>query len=248
MEREYQDVYLSCPGLLLCVCVCVYTCKFTCISMRPCVCGQSRWIMALHGFFACWRYIVDIRGDCRRSEGVGGVWKRCVYPKQTGQIRSEWRERSWKPSWADPFLRLSHIPPNPSLPSFSPFSLSPRFTSKHLFPASTHLFTLHPRTATCCIHYSLFFKQYPHVWCFLTSFFSFCVVSPLLFLTLLPVLHLPSPPPPPRLSRTSVKWGQPVACNAMSLLCFSLALWPRSLILASLNWPIAFYVFPWVMS
>ena len=81
----------------------------------------------------------------------------------------------------------------------------------------------------------------------LVHFFSFCMMSALLFLTLLPPCHLLCLPSPP-LSRTSVKWGQPLACNAMSFFCSCLALWPRSLILASLNWPITFHVFPWAMS
>lgn len=76
----------------------------------------------------------------------------------------------------------------------------------------------------------------PTVWCLPSGSWLYC------FFFIFPFLLLPP------LSRTSVKWGQPLACNAMSFLCFSLALWPHTLILASLNWPITFHVFPWAMT
>lgn len=86
-----------------------------------------------------------------QNSRTSGGWD--SYPKQTGQIRSEWRERSWKPSRADPVLRLSHIPPYPSLSSPSPFS------PFHHLPASSF-----PHLACHKSHFSLFFKQYRHVW------------------------------------------------------------------------------------
>lgn len=102
----------------------------------------------IHSFFAGskrWSEQQD------RTAGHLGGWD--SYPKQTGQIRSEWRERSWKPSRADPVLRLSHIPPYPSLSSPSPFS------PFHHRPASSF-----PHLACHKSHFSLFFKQYRHVW------------------------------------------------------------------------------------
>lgn len=141
-----------------------------------------------------------------RTAGHLGGWD--SYPKQIGQIRSEWRERSWKPSRADPVLRLSHIPPHPSLSSPSPFS------PFHHRPASSF-----PHLACHKSHFSLFFKQYRHVsggGSALMVFLLLCGVPP-------PVLDFTASPPP-RLSRTSVKWGQHLPCNAVSFLCFSAAL------------------------
>lgn len=53
---------------------------------------------------------------------------------------------------ADPVLRLSHIPPYPSLSSLFPFS------PFHHLPGSSF-----PHLACHRAHFSLFFKQYGHV-------------------------------------------------------------------------------------
>lgn len=108
---------------------------------------------------------------------------------------------------ADPVLRLSHIPLYPSLSSLFPFS------PFHHLPASSF-----PHLACHWAHFSLFFKQYGHVLggSALIALLLLCGVPP-------PVLNLTASPPP-RLSRTSVKWGQHLPCNAVSFLCFSPAL------------------------
>lgn len=134
------------------------------------------------------------------------------------------------------------------LPCFSPFS--PRLTISppniFVFPTSPHLFRSPVPSQeyfSIILHLlSVFFKHYPHVGSFL------CGVSP-------PVLHFTASSPsassrlfPPPLCRTSVKWGQPLACNAVSFLLFLPCSLTTSLMLASPNWPIAFHVFPWVMA
>ena len=81
-----QDFLLAaCLNPWLCVCVC----KFTCISMCTCVCGQSRWNP--RHYMASFPVGGGQKGWLQEIGGGGGVWKRCVYPKQTGQIRSEWK-------------------------------------------------------------------------------------------------------------------------------------------------------------
>lgn len=112
-----------------------------------------------------------------------------------------------EPFRADPVLRLSHIPPYPSLSSLFPFS------PFHHLPASSF-----PHLACHWAHFSLFFKQYGHVLggAALIALLLLCGVPP-------PVLFLTASLPQ-CLSGTSVKWGQRLPCNAVSLLCFSAAL------------------------
>lgn len=148
------------------------------------------------GFFACWRYEVDRGGWPQEIGGVGVVGKHFLYPKPTGQIRSEWRESSWKPSWVDPFLRLSHIPPNPSVPFFLPVLSVPTFYLPSL-PASTQRSLFQPPFSLSSAIIPHFSNNILTFWSFLRSFFSFCVASPLLFFfyglfTIFLLLHLPS--------------------------------------------------------
>lgn len=218
-------------------------CMLMCISRCACVCGQSRWNtrhhMALPVGGITWTGGVTA-GDLRGWRGVEAL--RVPQANRPDKIRVEGAQLEAFLSWplspplshsskplAALFLPVLSVPPFYLLTSLSCLNSPP-------FSLSLHPLFFIFQTVSSCLEVSL-----DHF------FLYFCVVSPLLFFTLLPLLHLPSPPPP-LLSRTSVKWGQPLACNAMSFLCFSLALWPCSLILASLNWPIAFHVFPWVMS
>lgn len=237
------------PCVSECPAVCVWMCTFTSVSVCASVCGLTRWTAG--------PYTAPLLvGGVEWTEGATagdrrGVEALCVpQANRPDKIRVEGAQLEAFLSWPlTPPLSHSSKPLRCPL---SPCSLYPP-TPPPILPLNNSfllqlIFSL-PTSHSACLstHYSLFFKQYPHVWSFLRSFFSSCVMSSLLFLTLLPLLSLPFPPPLP-LRRTSVKWGQPLACNAMSFLCFSFALWPCSLILASLNWPIAFHVFPWVMS
>lgn len=181
--------------------------------------------------------------------GEEGVEVLCVYLKQTSQIRCDLRERSWKPSCCDPFFSLSDIPSDFILPSVSQVSSHALVLAASISSLCSVNPQLPPSVSTShSIHYP-YFLNIIHMFGASSDRFlpPLCGLSPLPYLTLLPLLHLPCPSCSP-LSRTSLKRGQHSACNATSFLCLSAALWLRLLIQGSINWPITFHVFPQVVS